>query len=80
MRQLMGQQLSALLAAWIVLTFRKNNVATIRVGTGTDGLRRLRRLCISMHPHPAEIIPEALPHVLLYHRLQWSTGTGKGLV
>jgi hypothetical protein len=59
MRQLMGQQLSALLAAWIVLTFRKNNVATIRVGTGTDGLRRLRRLCISVHPHLGKVITKA---------------------
>ena len=64
MSQLMGQERSALLDAWIILACSKHNIVAHGVRSGTYRARRLRRFSIRVHPHSAEVVAKALPHVL----------------
>src|SRR5262245_4880006 len=70
MSQFMGEKPSALLDAWIVLTFRKNNVASYRVSQCIHRPRRLRRSCVGVDADLAEVVAEVRLHESARRRVQ----------
>jgi len=59
MRQLVRQQLTALLASRRVFAGAEHHVFADRIGTGLNGTGGRRRAALGMDPHRAEIVPKA---------------------
>ena len=55
MRQLMGQQMSALFTCWIILVLTEDDIIAQGKGAGIDGLCRTCGAIIGMHTYVAKI-------------------------
>ena len=80
MRQFVREQQSSLVGPRHEPTRAEHDVVSHRVCVGVHVLRRLFCGSPGVHAHPAEIVPEALLHILPQRRLKWPAGTGKRTV
>ena len=71
---LVGQQAASVAHRHVILLRPEHNVLPCGVGPGTNRLRRTRCLTVSVHPHPAEVVPEARLHKGAGGRVQRLTG------
>jgi len=74
----MGQQSSAGVACRLILPRAEHDVAAYREGPGTHTVRRIRRVCIGMHPHLAEVGAEARLKKSSHGRRQRLAPSAKG--
>jgi hypothetical protein len=74
----MGKQAAALARPWRESSRTKHYVMPHRVCMSVHVQRRLFGSRSGMHPHPGEVVAEALLHVLPQRGFQRVGGTGKG--
>src|SRR5919199_3490758 len=79
-RQFVSEQSAAFGRARRVSTLAEHDMISDGVSECIDGARRFGGEGIGVKAHPAEIVAEALLHVLPQRRLQGPTGAGKSLV
>src|SRR6266700_7642544 len=80
MRQLMRQQPLPFTSLRLILPFPKHHISPHCIGQGIHRLRRFHRSFIGMHPHLAEIVPEARLHEVTCIRVQGLTAGRKHIL